>query len=184
MDDTALAKAGTLRLPRLVITGRGLAGKDLACQFLKRQTRLRYEQSTSAAAAQVVYERYMRDRYPDAQTCWEDRRNRRIEWARAIDEYNGPTCCQLYADMLATHDIINGIRRIVELEACRRHLLIDLVIWLERESAPPDASLDYGREACDIIIDNNGSKVDLYTRLLRLAKTWPGCVRREPLLPQ
>jgi len=150
----------------IAICGRGQAGKSTTSKMISELTGFKYMQSTSQALAETIFEKSKSGcfgrSFENVQECWEYRSEHRVMWAQLIAEYNKPHGTTLYEDMLQTNDIMDGIRRINELQACRKRNIIDFAIWVEREIAPPDASLNYGPEACDIIINNNGTLNDLH----------------------
>jgi len=155
---------------QIVICGHGRCGKDTASQWFMEHTRLRFHESTSEAAAQLCYQR-LREKYGyySVEQAFEDRHNHRKEWAEIIWAYNEPDGLTLYRDMLEANDILNGVRKASELEALRTHLLVDLVIWIDRD-VPNDPSLEMDSSVADIIIDNNGTLADLHQKLSRFAR--------------
>jgi hypothetical protein len=155
---------------RLAVCGPGESGKNVTSVFLRDNLNLNYVYSTSEYVADVVYEKISnKNQYASARECWEDRRSHRVEWADIIKEYNQPDGIGLYREMLASHDILDGIRRGAELAACQDIGLVDLSIWIQRDGYE-DESLDYGPDACDIAILNNGTIQNLHTKLGRLFK--------------
>lgn len=153
---------------RLIICGPGRCGKDSASIWFRNFTTLRYHDSTSEAAAKVVYRQLAsKYGYSSVEEAFKDRHNHRQEWADAIGRHNQPDGLTLYTDMLENNDILNGVRWTHELEAIVNAGLIDLVIWIERD-VPHDPSLTFDANAADIIIPNNQTLYHLYARLERL----------------
>jgi hypothetical protein len=60
--------------------------------------------------------------------------------------------------------ILDGIRRRRELMACKNANIVGLSVWIDRPNCP-DKSLDYGPEACELIIENHGTLDDFYNKL-------------------
>jgi hypothetical protein len=149
----------------IAVCGRGQAGKSTTSRLIAEISGLKYSQSTSQALAEMIFEKSKSGcfgrSFEHTQDCWEHRSEHRALWGQLIAEYNKPHGTTLYEDMLPTNDILDGIRRIDELRACQKRDIIDFAIWIDRDIAPPDVSLDYGSDACDIIINNNGSLDDL-----------------------
>lgn len=155
---------------QIAICGPGRCGKDTASNWLAEHTKLRYHDSTSEAAAKLCYQQlHEKYGYSSVQEAFEDRHNHRREWAEIIWAYNQPDGLTLYRGMLAANDILNGIRRAPELEALRQNLMIDLVLWIDRD-VPEDPSLEMDSSVADFIIPNNGTLEDLYQRLTRFAR--------------
>ena len=157
----------------IAISGRGQAGKGTFSGMLTNLTTLRCGQSTSQAMAEMVYRKSEEGcfgvQFKDVQECWDRRSEFRKLWGELIAEYNRPHGITLYQDMLERNDILDGIRRLKELNACREHGIVDLTIWIERAEAPEDASLDYGMYDCDIAVMNNGTLEDLAVKAEILA---------------
>ncbi len=157
---------------KLAIVGPSQCGKDTVCNWLAEHTNLAYHQSTSEAAAQLVYDtmglQYTREgrTFPwrTVEQCWESRHEHQTEWARIIWNYNHPNGLRLYRSMIKTADILNGIRRLSELQACEREGLIDLAIWIERPGCS-ESSLDISEADCQFTIDNGGTLAELYAEL-------------------
>jgi len=153
----------------LAICGPGDSGKDVASVWLRDHTQLRYKESTSKAMLHVVYSRLRLEMgYENPEECYADRKNRRARWQQIISEYNQPNPTRLYARMRRDTDILNGIRTEQEFTACKTTKMFDLAIWIECDSAPPDPSLTYGKDACDVIVLNCMTP-QFFERLERLA---------------
>jgi len=156
-------------LPKLAICGYGESGKDTASIWLAENTPLRYTVSTSAAAAEVVFNQIRHTYgYDSVEECHADRKNHRELWGDIIREYNEPYGLTLYDELIETNDILNGIRRRDELHAVREAGLVDLVIWIDRVT-PPDHSCDLYPGDADIVIWNFGTLEEFYGRLKRFA---------------
>jgi len=158
----------------IIVTGFGRHGKDVVSEYLALKTGLRFHKSTSLFAADVVWEMLKNDPsgYPDVPSyttsadCFADRAQHRPVWAELIAEYNGPDYVGLYREMVKTHDILCGIRRIGEMRAVQKYQLADLAIWVDASSRmPDDPTCTITSSDCDFVIDNNGSLEDLYSAL-------------------
>lgn len=162
-----------LHFPKLAICGPGTCGKDTVAEWLARHTILKYLHSTSMTAAPFVFKKMteLGFAYPDIHHCYADRSHHRKLWADLIDEYNADDPARLYREHLHSSDILTGIRKHRELEACKQAGLLNIKIWIEKTLCPPDETLDYGMEACDIIITNNSGKSELYQKLHSFAAT-------------
>lgn len=166
---------------RLAICGHGRHGKGTAARWLADHTALRYVQSTSEAAAEVVW-RAMAPRYDTPVDCFADRHNHRGEWAQIIWRHNQPDGTTLYEDMTARNDIIDGIRRKAELAAVLAAGICDVSIWVDasrRKPLEPADSMELVRENCSLCVDNNGTPDELAARLRELCDVLAIPLRRE-----
>lgn len=135
----------------IVIVGRARAGKDTAAAFLARQTGMTWE-ATSEYFLANPYRRMMRRRWSREELAERHPKTWRQTLADAIEDYNDSdfTGCRLYREMVVDQKrgIINGIRRLRELEACVADGLVSEVWWIEADerlrNEPPDHTLDYG----------------------------------------
>ena len=118
---------------KLAIIGPNRCGKDTVCRWLAEHTELTYRQSTSEAAATIVFDAMGLAHTREGRTfpwrtveqCWEARHEHREEWAAIIWFYNQPDGLRLYRDMIKKQDILNGISRLSGLRACIDEKLID-----------------------------------------------------------
>lgn len=156
----------------IAVCGYGTHGKGTSAAYICLKTGLRYKESTSEAAARVVFEE-LKDQYGYAtkEEAWNDRHNHRDEWADTIWTYNEPDGLTLYREMLEHNDILEGVRRSSELQALKRHRVIDMAVWidaLKRKPREASSSCQVRAEDCDHVIDNNGTLDDLKINLDRL----------------
>jgi len=155
----------------LAICGEGRAGKDTVANWLQNYTTLQYDGSTSEACATLCYEALKEQYgYADVAAAFADRHNHRREWAECIWQFNQPDGLTLYRDMVGDSNILNGIRRAGELQACVDAGIVDLRIWIDRD-VPKDESCEIDADDCDIVIRNHGALDDLHRKLERFART-------------
>jgi hypothetical protein len=156
---------------KIGISGAGRSGKDTAAEYLASITELRYVAGTSYWARHLVFARTkeLGCHYPDADAAWHDRHNHRQFWADVIGAYNRLDPVQLYRDCLADQDMLTGVRWRHEQAACRAADLVDLWVWIDRPGIPPDPTMDYGPEACDLVIDNSGTLEQFHANLRAFA---------------
>lgn len=158
---------------KIAICGPGESGKDTAADWLADNTSLRFGGSTSAYAALIVAAVLCPlHGYRSVTECFADRRNHREEWARIIADYNRPDGLTLYREILAETGLLVGVRRADEWAAVRAAGLIDLAVWIERPSAPPDPTCELTEQDCDVTIVNDGTVDDLFAQLRALAASW------------
>lgn len=155
----------------IALCGYGESGKDTVAKWLAANTTLRYQKSTSQAAAEIVFERWGYSRYPDPLTCWLDRRNHRPVWQTIILNVNrtDPNNLGIYRILQADHDIYNGIRTPQDLEALYSEGLISLSVWVWRGEVEGDPIVLRPKD-CDITLDNSGTIDQLTLKLKRWAQ--------------
>lgn len=153
----------------LGICGYGEHGKGTASRYLSYKYGLKYSQSTSEAAAGVVFSKLAPVYgYETVEQAWDDRRNHRDEWASIIWEYNQPDGLTLYRDMLTDNEIIEGVRKEAELLALREAGILDYVIWIDASLRVPvegAASCQVTPKLCDVTVDNNHDLHNMHQQL-------------------
>jgi hypothetical protein len=155
---------------KLAICGPGQAGKDTVAEWLRDHTCFTYHQSTSQAAAELIFNTTWGSRYADIDECFADRRNHRKRWADTIWKYNEPDGLTLYRNMVKANDILNGIRKAAELKACVDNGLVDLSIWIDRPGTIEVGSMTLTSSDCDIILPNHGTLEVLFLKLSRFVQ--------------
>lgn len=148
-----------------MICGPGLSGKDEVAGYLCRKAGLRRPQSSSFVAAPLVAAMAGSEDY---RPIWEDRRNHREFWLKAMTalRVDDPA---LFARMcLGTGDMFVGARQKEEYESTIREKIVELVIWVERPGIPHDPTIEFGPELCDLIVPNYGTLDELYAKLDRV----------------
>lgn len=137
--------------PKILFVGPGECGKDTACRWFGRHTRLidagptslLHAREIAAALDLPVEEAYRR------------RRQDRKFWREWLDQYTADDPARLVREAFRAGDVANGVRRAAELEYARRESLADLVVWLHNPSVPQDPTLEFGPEVSDLVIVND-----------------------------
>ena len=155
---------------KLFIIGKGECGKTDAKEIIVRETGLQAVDSSWFMAGKVVRPYLEKEHgitYGSIADCYEDRRNHRPKWRKAICEFNGPDPSLLAREIFAENDIYAGMRSRREFLVARD--LCDLSIWIDADQRVEkvDPSLDILKEDCDMIIDNNGTLEEFQSRVLR-----------------
>jgi len=138
----------------LAISGHGTCGKTTTSQYFLAQG-LRYKYSTSEFAKKTI----------ELPGDHKNRSQHRVAWGNAIANFNNEDGgIKLYKMMLSDHDILDGMRRVNELESIREWVQsqgdIFLSIWIDRD-VPVDPSCEIRPEHCRFTINNRGSMMDL-----------------------
>lgn len=155
---------------KLLILGYGRHGKDTVAELIHSETKLAFQSSSVAAAELIIYPQ-MKERYPNARACFEDRHNHRAEWYKLICEYNLLDPSRLAQEILKSYDIYVGMRSQKELEASKH--LFDLIIWVDasgRIEPEPENSCTVRPDSAEYFLFNNGTLDDLQYRVKRLCK--------------
>lgn len=155
--------------PKLLILGYGRHGKDTCAEMLAAHG-YKFVSSSEFVGREIIWETWGSIRYESFEAMFEDRVNWREQWMRMIAMYNTPDKTRTARTMLSRgYDLYVGMRRLDELEACKRAKLFDYIIWIDRsEHLPPETgSMDITPENAqpDFVIDNNGSLDDLRVRV-------------------
>jgi hypothetical protein len=111
--------------------------------------------------------------YQTPEDCFEDRVNHRVEWYDLICEFNFFDKTALAREIVKDVDCYVGMRDRDEIEACIKHNIFDLIIWVdacERLPLEPKDSFNIDKSCADIIIDNNYDLDSLYKKVIRLGK--------------
>jgi hypothetical protein len=144
--------------------GPGRSGKDESAEYLRDHYGLRFAGSLSQYLAP-----YMATKYGvSVEQAFAERHKNRMDWyeegkrLRAIDPE------VLTRPALEAGDILSGVRDNVEIDRIVAYNLVTLRVWIER-NVDPDPMMEYGAGRCHVIVDNNGTKAELYARLDGLA---------------
>jgi hypothetical protein len=151
----------------LGIMGPGRAGKDEAAEWLVANTTLTYAGSTSIAISREVARRE-NITFDEAHA---QRHARRIYWRALADEMRAHNPSALAEEMLQGSTLLVGVRARVEMQAVIAKKLCDLVVWVDRPGIPPDPTLEFGPELCDITIHNWWDVPEYLRRWRNLATT-------------
>ena len=151
---------------KLAICGRGRAGKDEAAKWFNENTTVRYSGfSTSAVITPYAAKRLG----ISEEEAFRRRHEDRMLWYKIGNELREHDPAFLARQTFERGDIAVGIRDANEMQAVLDEELIDLAIWIERD-VPPDPTLTYGPEFCDVIVLNTGEIEAMYARLEALSK--------------
>lgn len=90
-------------------------------------------------------------------------------WFDVGNELRRDDPAYLVRECLRDAEIVVGLRNADEVEAARAEGLIDLFIWVVRY-VPPDPTMTFGPELCDVMLPNTGTLDRLHERLEALAR--------------
>jgi len=166
---------------KICIIGYARAGKDELARVFSKHFGVSFQSSSEAACKLFIFDA-LKDKYgyKTWQECMDDRYSHRSEWYDLISDYNHSDPTRLAREILKTNDIYVGMRDDIELARCVGAGLFDLVIWVDGEKrvgVEPVSSCKVRKEHADIIIDNNGDKLNFHIRALRLGFALYGAER-------
>ena len=165
--------------PRICIIGHKRHGKDDAAKHLSNAAGLRYLGSSEASMElfllPLMKEEYGVNTIEEAMDLKNDdsRSDVRAFMYDRICEYNLHDPAKLAKGIMSLADIYVGMRSNREMQECLKLGLFDLVIWIDASNRMPEESsesFNISRDYADIIVDNNGPKIELYHKMTRLGK--------------
>jgi len=150
---------------KLMLVGHGRAGKDEAGEWFARNTSLTFAGTTSKYLCKHV----SRELGVPEDECYATRHENRELWWRIGKKVReqDPGC--LIRESLAHGDVIGGVRDLAEVIYARESRCVDLIIWIARDSAPTDPTVEFNSSHCDMIIENHWGLDVYHERLKRLA---------------
>jgi hypothetical protein len=129
---------------KLLVIGYGRHGKDTVCEILRDQHGYSFISSSRFVFEECIWKSLWCARYPDKETCYEDRGNHRNKWFNMIAEYNTPDKSRTVTGMFAQgYSIYCGLRSREEFEATRH--LFDKILWVDRhmfQAPEPSSSME------------------------------------------
>lgn len=90
------------------------------------------------------------------------RRSSGRQWKEILIEL---VSADIIRESLAQGELCVGIRDVVELKAARAEKLFTHVLWIERPGVPPDPTVTYAKDDCDLVLQNDGSLDDFHRKL-------------------
>lgn len=153
-------------LKRILIVGPAGAGKDTACLYLARITRLRFAGTTSFYLAKYVAARLGLSE----EEAYRTRHQNRNLWHRVGNEVRKRDPGLLVRQSLEHAEIIGGVRDLREIEVCRGEQLVDLIVWIANNRVREDSTLHFSERDCDIVVPNHWALEEFHQRLLQLAR--------------
>lgn len=164
--------ADTHRRPKVLVIGHARHGKDTVAEQITELMGLKFVSSSMFVAEEIIWPLWGKDRYESFDAMFDDRVNYRSTWFNLIAAYNTPDMTKTASTMFQRgYDIYVGMRRRVELEACKAAGLFDAIIWVDRSKHHPPEELDSMElrpEDADVHLDNNGNLQELNNQLIFL----------------
>jgi hypothetical protein len=149
---------------KLGIMGRGRSGKDEAADLFIKCFGLKYGGSTSVIISKEVAKRENLS-FEEAHA---QRHIRRQYWYDLGNEMRKDDPAALVRAVMQNSDMIVGVRDGEEMQTLKEENLCDLIVWVDRPSAPFDPTLKFDSSYCDIVIQNHWGLNEYHSRLFRL----------------
>lgn len=130
--------------PKIIVCGHGGHGKDTACAMLEEISG--GEWKNGGATSQFIYHEAAKWLDMPVETLLANKSGYRRELAEIGDKLRESDPCALIRLAFARGNIINGVRRKEEIEACIKEGLADWYIWVEDASGKQDQTMTYGYE--------------------------------------
>lgn len=161
--------------PKLLIIGYGRHGKDSFAEILRDECGFKFMSSSEFVGREILWDNWGCAVYNSFEEMFEDRANNRVLWMQLISAYNTPDKTKTASTMLFRDgmDMYVGMRRLDELNACRKAGIFDFIVWVQRPNLDPEiGSMDITLENSnpDFIIHNDGSLEDLKQKAIKFAK--------------
>jgi cytidylate kinase len=162
---------------RVMVVGHSGAGKDTACEYLAQVTRLRFAGTTSVYLARYVAARLG----VTVEQTYRTRHANRNLWHKVGNDVRRLDPARLVRESLEHAELTGGVRKIEELQACRREGLVDLVVWVANDRARPGPTLTISPRDCDVVVENHDTLQGFHERLFEMAQShgFPMKARRE-----
>jgi dephospho-CoA kinase len=163
---------------KILIIGHARHGKDTVGDLFNEYAGFKAISSSEILVKEFLFDvmnsKYGQS-YQTAEECFNDRFNWRKEWFDEITAYNTPDKTRTARLILKHADIYVGMRNSDEVRACIVEGLFDLVIWVDASNRLPlesPESFSIDKNVADIIIDNNGTLIELKHKIYRLIKSY------------
>lgn len=153
-------------LPTLSFVGFGRAGKDTAAQLFCRELGLSFNGSTSRAVLPFV----AHAAGVDEETCYLSRHEHRFFWFRFCNELRRGKPDMIARLQLADSDVLAGVRDAEEFRCLVPGGIVDLHVWIDRRGVEPDPTVEFTRDECELVIDNNGTLGEFNAKIVALAR--------------
>tara|TARA_R110001583_G_scaffold52147_6_gene162192 strand:+ start:4923 stop:5429 length:507 start_codon:yes stop_codon:yes gene_type:complete len=154
-----------------MLIGNGRAGKGTFCKVALNSFGLTSKSSSRMGCEMGLYEKF-KDMfgYADMEECYNDRHSKRELWYQGICDLCDPNKSAVGRAIYNLHDIYDGCRDDLELNAIKAEGLIDLVIWIDagdRVQAEGSGSMKLTKDDADIVIYNTTTEAEYIEKVKR-----------------
>jgi len=168
-------------MKKVLLISHARSGKDTVANMLESMIGLKNTSSSRYALFEVpeIQEELVFNYYganepnPDLEAIYFGRKERRAFWYNTISNYNSNDPTRLAREIFRDYDIYNGLRDDNEFRYAKAYQLYDICIWVDAsERVPPEdiSSMKLNKGMADIILDNNGTELELVTKVKQLSR--------------
>lgn len=161
------AKRKANNTPVIAFLGHGRAGKDTAAEYFCATADLWYAGSSSRVVLPYIADSIGLDE----ERAWTERHQNRMFWLNWCHAFRGLDYSLLVRMALGIGDVAVGIRGVLELDAVVNNKIVDLTVWVENDRVPVDPTVEYSKDDCDVVLCNNGSRLEFYAKLRKFYAT-------------
>lgn len=153
--------------PSVAVVGMGRAGKDTAAEYMQQlhTTHLLPVKSSSLNALPFVAHMIGIDK----EVAYAERHQHREFWIEACNQLRANDLTRLARWCFGVCDIAVGLRGGTEFAACKESGVVDLSVWVDNNRVPPDKTVEFTRDDCDVVLENHGDLKVFLGRVGRLS---------------
>jgi hypothetical protein len=155
-------------IPTLAVLGYGRAGKDTAAEYLCAQTGLVYAGSSSDRLCRFV----AHAAGIGEKEAFAERHSHRAFWKDVGDLIRGLDLLLLVRIALGWGDMAVGLRGGHEVRNCPK-AGVDVRVWVENGRVPPDFTVEFTADDCDLVVPNNGPVEEFHANLRQALPQMP-----------
>lgn len=168
-----------LNIGNILVIGEAQHGKDTLMDYLEEKYGVQGWSSSWFAANRFMVEEFAKEgkHYSDPADCYADRGAHRDFWFDRIEEFNTPDKAKMAKLILMERPVYNGMSSYKEFLAAQKEELFDIIIYvdakarLEKEGTyKPDTTLKIPKSEAHIVIENNGTKEQFFSKIDGLMK--------------
>ncbi len=103
-------------------------------------------------------------------TSWANRHTYASFWKDWCNKFREDDSLKLVKLCISKADLVVGLRDRTEIIEGRKQGLLDLVIWIDNRRVPADPTLTFTADDCDLVVLNNSTLDEFYSKLFHLIK--------------
>lgn len=156
------------KLPTIALVGMGRAGKDTAAEIIAYSEYTDIPAPKSASLIVLPLIAHMVG-LPDYHV-YDNRHANRAFWIAACHAIREGDVTRIVRYCLSQCPLVIGIRGKEEFRQVVETNMVDLTVWIGNKRVSVDPTVEFSRDDCDIVIDNNGTLEEFTKRVEKFAK--------------